>query len=370
MNQYGGYRRNEFPTEFNYQSNSFNPVRPRTREGGIYRLQKKKKSRKRFYGLMTTLVILFALFNLWGGDTKKEAVSDAKQEKLVEATLGESTSFSSTVNASETVVASAEPVSPESKPSASLEQAVLSQLEGTKGDYGFYIKNLKTGESYFNNEHKQYQPGSLYKLWVMGAVFKEIEKGSLKEDEELSKSIPYLNSRFGISAANAEQTKGGISLTVAEALHQMITISHNYAAMLLTDEIKLSTVGSYIKAQGFSESQVGTASEDPLTTPFDIGMYYEKLYNDQLNTHESNQKMIELLKKQQKKNKLPYYLAEDVVMAHKTGELGMFSHDAGIVYTPKGDYIIVAFSESESPKGAEDRIALVSKAVYEYFISK
>jgi beta-lactamase class A len=204
----------------------------------------------------------------------------------------------------------------------------------------------------------------------MGAVYEQIEQGNLKEDEKLSRSISYLNSKFGISPENAEQTTGGISLTVNQALNQMITISHNYAAMLLTEKIKLSTTASYLKSQGFNNSRVGTGGDDPLTTASDIGSFFEKLYNNELATPESNQKMLDFLKKQQKNNKLPLYTPQDVVMAHKTGELGMFSHDAGIVYTPKGDYIIVAMSESPSPKGAEDRIALVSKAVYEYFMSR
>jgi beta-lactamase class A len=57
-------------------------------------------------------------------------------------------------------------------------------------------------------------------------------------------------------------------------------------------------------------------------------------------------------------------------MAHKTGELGQVSHDGGIVYTEKGDYIIVVLSESTLPKGAEERIANISKDVYAYFMSK
>ena len=353
------------PTEYNPYSRTFAPVGARNyvvRDNP--RFQKKKKSRKRFYGLLVSLVFFFSFYQFFLKSTPVKQ-SATENSPLVQATLGESTSFSTSANAAETVAPAVS-----AQKSQSLEAAVNSALEGTKGDYAFYIKHLKTGESYFRNENKQYQPGSLYKLWVMAAVYEQIEKGNLTEDKTLSKSIAYLNSRFGISAEYAEQTRGGITLTVAQALNQMITISHNYAAMLLNDEIKLSTVAQFLQEQNYTQSQVGTGGEDPLTTPNDIGMFFEKLYTDQLGTHENNQKMIELLKKQEKNNKLPLYLADTVVMAHKTGELGMFSHDAGIVYTPKGDYIIVAFSETESPKGAEDRIGLVSKAVYEYFMNQ
>ena len=80
--------------------------------------------------------------------------------------------------------------------------------------------------------------------------------------------------------------------------------------------------------------------------------------------------MVDLLKGQKLNEKLPKYLPKGTAVAHKTGEIGWFSHDVGIVYSPSGDYIIVVLSESESPAGANDRIAQVSKAVYEYFLKK
>ncbi len=252
----------------------------------------------------------------------------------------------------------------------SLEDAVTTALFESKGDYAIVIKNLKTGESYVRQENKQYEPGSLYKLWVMAAVFDQVKQGNLGEDEELSRSIAFLNSSFGISPDNAEQTSGTITQTVSQALNQMITISHNYAAMLLTEKIKLSTVKTYLETNGFKDSKVGTKGEEPTTTASDIAKFLEKVYKKELVSAEYSEKMIEFMKKQEKNNKLPLYLPSGVVMAHKTGELGMVSHDAGIVYTEKGDYIIVAFSETESPKGAEDRIGKVSEAVYQYFMSK
>jgi beta-lactamase class A len=91
------------------------------------------------------------------------------------------------------------------------------------------------------------------------------------------------------------------------------------------------------------------------------------LQKGELANAENTQKMLEFLKKQQLNDKIPADLPNNIVIAHKTGELGLFSHDAGIVYTPKGDYIIAVLSKSDTPAAAEKRIADVSKAVYDYF---
>ena len=246
----------------------------------------------------------------------------------------------------------------------SLEKTVEEALDSSKGSYGVVIKNLKNEESYYLNEHKEFEAGSLYKLWIMAEAFRQIQEGQLTEDEILSKDIAYLNKVFNIPSDSAELTDGEITLSVKNALNQMITISHNYAALLLTEKLKLSSVAAFLKDKGLSESRVGTDGSVPISTPSDIALYFEKLYKGEL---VSSQKMSDLLKAQQLNNKLPKYLPKEVAVAHKTGEIGYFTHDAGLVFTPKGDYIIVVLSESNFPSGSEERIAKISQSVYDYF---
>lgn len=258
-------------------------------------------------------------------------------------------------------------VSPLIPKNKSLKNAVEYALFGTKGTYGIVVKNLKTGESYFSNEHKVFKAGSLYKLWVMDVVYQKIQEGKLKETEQLSQEVKVLNDKFKIASGTAELTEGAITLSVNDALLQMITISHNYAALLLTEKIKLSTVSEFLKTNEFKESKVGIDGEAPITTPFDITLFFEKLNKLELANQEYTNKMISLLQAQQNVKKLTKYLPSDIKIAHKTGELEWFTHDAGIVFSPFGDYIIVVLSESNLPLGAEEKIAEVSKAVYEYF---
>lgn len=257
--------------------------------------------------------------------------------------------------------------SPESVQRSPLGNVVMDSLEGTKGEYSVAIKNLKTGEEFYLDEHKSFESGSLYKLWVMGETFHKVETNQLMLEDVLSSSIPELNRVFGIDPENAELKDGGITMSVNQALNQMITISHNYAAMLLTQKNKVSTIKDWLNDHDFKESEVGG---DPKTTAKDTLIFFDKLQKGELANPENTQKMIEFLKKQQLNDKIPDQLPEEIVVAHKTGELGLFSHDGGIVYTPKGDYILVVLSKSDTPAAAEKRIADLSKAVYDYFQSK
>ena len=245
-----------------------------------------------------------------------------------------------------------------------LKTVIENALSGSRGTYSIVVKNLKTKEAYYSKENKIFEPGSLYKIWIMAAVFDQIEKGELLEDEMLSQDVSVLNDEFGISPDGAELTEGTVSLNVKDALEQMIVISHNYAALLLSERIKLSTVRLFLREHGLSQSNLG---DPPETTPLDTALFFEKLYKGELGSRENTDKMLALLKRQQLNDGLPKYLPENIEVAHKTGDIGWFKHDAGIVYTPNGDYAVVIFSESDFPEGAQERIAGISKAVYEYF---
>ena len=126
-------------------------------------------------------------------------------------------------------------------------------------------------------------------------------------------------------------------------------------------------ISKFLAKFDFKESKVYSNGDDPQTTPSDIALFFEKLYKDEFADAENTAKMLELLKNQQLNNKLPKLLPEGTIIAHKTGEIDYFSHDGGIVFAPKGDYIIVVFSKSDIPAAAEDRIAQISKEAYNYF---
>ncbi len=234
-------------------------------------------------------------------------------------------------------------------------------LEGTTGTYAIYFKNLKTGEAYAQNETLRFESASLYKLWTMATAFQLIHDNKLDEDDLLRRDVTELNRIFDIASESAELTEGEVTMTTKEAIEKSITISHNYAALLLTNRIKITTVRSFLKDQGFVNSNVG---QPPMTTAADIASYYEKLYKGQIVNKDYSDQMLAILKRQKLNDRIPKYLPEEIAIAHKTGELGGFKHDAGLVFAPGADYILVVLSKSNNPQAAAERIAQVSKAVY------
>ena len=248
--------------------------------------------------------------------------------------------------------------------SKELEAVVLPIVQKAKGKYAVAIENLKTGERYELNENDEFASASLYKLWVMALVFKNIKEGKLSLDQTLSADVATLNKRFDIDEESAELKEGTISYTVKDALEQMITISHNYAALLLHARVGIKNTQTMLNSYQLTSSHTGVP---PMTTAKDIASFYKLLYKGELVDSSSSQQMIEILKRQKLNDRIPKYLPDQTVAAHKTGELDGVKHDAGIVYSPKGDYIIVLMSDTSDESIAAETEANISKAVWDYF---
>lgn len=316
----------------------------------IERIRKRKKRRLAklilFSVFLSLVVILFLFFRL----------SPTKEQAVITDTPYTSPKL--------TIPQLSVDLPPNSKP---LGDAIQSELIGTHGSYGIVVINLKTGESYVQNAEKVYLSGSLYKLWVMAEVYQQLKEGKLHQTDILQKNITDLNKEFDIDSDDAERKSGKISYCVQDALYQMITISDNYAALLLADKVGLNDIALFLQENKFSQSKVGMHGKDPVTTPWDIALFFDKLYKGQLIDRTNSNKMLALLKQQRLNDKIPEYLPTNVVVAHKTGELDDVTHDGGIVYAPNGDYIIVVLSQIDDRELANERIANVSKAVYQYF---
>lgn len=253
---------------------------------------------------------------------------------------------------------------------SSLKEVIDKELEGTKASYSIVINNFKTGQTYYLDEHKRYETASLYKLWVMAKVYELIRDNTLKESDILAGNVETLNKKFQIASEAAELKEGKLSMTISDALYRMITFSDNYSALLLTQKIKLSTILPYLEENEFTETLISPKNPSPYTTASDVAKFFEMLYKGDLANAEYTNKMIALLKDQTLNKKLPRFLPQDTAIAHKTGELDSYSHDAGIVYSPKGDYLIVVMSKSTEPNLANNRIANISEAVYKFFNSQ
>ncbi|OGE38175.1 hypothetical protein A3F00_00705 [Candidatus Daviesbacteria bacterium RIFCSPHIGHO2_12_FULL_37_11] len=289
--------------------------------------------------------------------------------------------------------------------SEGLSNIVGKNLEGKQGEYAVYIEDLNDGENYSLRSSDSFPAASLYKLYLMAAVLKEIENkqslksgdfGELKMENKVVRKKSDLVEEFGSVDFGYEDIDDGeiIEYTIEEALTRVGRISDNFASLMLARKIGWDNIQEVADELGSKN----TVIKSPITTTAeDIGDFFKKLYKKEVVSPFVSEKVIEFLSLNQLNNRIPAGLSDGVKVVHKTGELAGVRHDAGIVCfqtvtsgvdeeTPEvrctpgvndtpgvnaHAYVIVLMSKDlkYEDEGVET-LAKISKDVYEYFKEK
>jgi len=208
------------------------------------------------------------------------------------------------------------------------------------GDLSIYYKNLTTEETILIDPDKTYYMASLYKVILTLFLLDEVVKGN----------------------TSLETLVGTSSATLGVALEKIITESNNEYAQTLAEEYGWKTIEKKMKENLGIEFSFSEGLETSVKT---IGLLFEEIaLSLKVNSAETSF-LLNLLKDQKKTSKLPKYLPDSIYSHNKTGEFEEFSHDAGIFYTPKANYILVFMSKTKLPGETNEQMALMSKAIYE-----
>ena len=98
--------------------------------------------------------------------------------------------------------------------------------------------------------------------------------------------------------------------------------------------------------------------------PAEMGDLLERIYRWDFVSGEASHRMVRLLLAQQINHKIPGYLPEGTMVAHKTGEDEGITNDVGVVYGEK-PYIVCFASNFTHVPTAEIAIREISLALLE-----
>lgn len=143
----------------------------------------------------------------------------------------------------------------------------------------------------------------------------------------------------------------------------MITVSDNTCGEALQAVLGVEQYDTALHQYGFSHTSFGASPN--ATSAGDVALLLERLYNGTLLGPSSSEQFLGLLKAQRVNNRLPQGLPAGTTIAHKTGDLGNFTHDAGIVYGPKTNYLVVLMSGPwNNVNAAPAKFAELSQKLY------
>lgn len=255
----------------------------------------------------------------------------------------------------------------------SLADTVRRQARRFPGAYGYVIKDMHTGQVVEANSDRVFPSASLIKLPILCAAFQAVQEGRLSLNTPV---VLRRSDRRGGSGILKFSPSGSI-FTNRELLENMIIHSDNIAAELVVRQLgidylqrtfaHLGLLDTEIHPEGFRLTPWPVA-EDNRTSPRDMAYLLEKIYQRRLVSAEASDQMLDILKHQKLRDRLPRFLPTGWEIAHKTGLLRKACHDVGIVFSPRGDYMICVLTANDRTyKTAKRFIASMGRITYGYY---
>lgn len=264
-----------------------------------------------------------------------------------------------------------------------LRELIQSRLDDHAGlTPGIFIKDLETGEELVINGEVAYAGLSVLKIAVLEEVYRTVDLPLGPETTEL---ISETVTESGNASAN-RLLRDVIDEGDAYQAAQKLTASMKRLGLVNTfmgapyDE---KEIGSEITTPANSRTDIST-DPDPFiqTTPLDMGLLLEMIYHcsrgggtlmmtypDSL-TAEECREMINWMSRNRTGTLIEGGVPPETKVAHKHGWTGDTHADAGLLFTPGGDFVLVVFLHRPEWLAWDESaplIADISTAAYNYF---
>lgn len=214
---------------------------------------------------------------------------------------------------------------------------------------------------------------SLIKLFIMVEIFEKIKTGHIKPGD----SFAFIESERVGGAGILQNFPAGTSRTVLELIDLMITESDNIATNLLIERIGMAAVNARIQHLGCKDTilrrrmmdfDAVAAGIENYTSVVDVARLLDRIHRNCCIDEASDSSMRRILERQTDRCKIPLLLPPGTICQHKTGELPGAEHDAGIIASPAGSYILCIMSDDlPVPERGRQVLAMLSKSVYDWY---
>lgn len=256
---------------------------------------------------------------------------------------------------------------------ALLKETLENKVGRFEGQAGIVIKDLDTNWEVSFNKDKLFPSASLVKIPIMAACYYAARQGRINLNDTLR-----LESLEKVSGSGRLKYMQAWSVfNIEELVELMVCESDNTAANMLIDLLGPDYLNRFFKEIGLNNTNLLRKMMDfgcrkkgveNYTTAEDIAYMLEKIYRKEFLSSAISEKCLELLKKQKINDRIPAKLPLSVTVAHKTGLERKVCHDAGVVFTPKGDFLIcVLTKDAAGNKAAKEFIASVALDTHNYY---
>ena len=255
-----------------------------------------------------------------------------------------------------------------------LRRDLNAEIRGFHGQAGVVIEDLRTGRVLTHQPARAFPAASVIKVPMMTACFQAATEGKLDLNSTLVIRPADKVSGSGVLKA----IPGWTPVRVSKLIDWMITQSDNTAANVLMSRLGTDYFNQHFRQMGLSGTRLARRMMDfsqrkrgveNYTTAQDMARVLRKLYREEAVSPQASKAGLDLLKRQHLRDRIPALLPEGVPVAHKTGLERSVCHDAGIIYTRRGDLLVCVLTQRKgkgTSRPAKRFIARVARRAYRY----
>jgi beta-lactamase class A len=272
---------------------------------------------------------------------------------------------------------------PSSKPDRILEKKLRELVKDFKGDYGIYVRHLRTGKTVEINADSLFPTASMVKVPIMTGIFDKVEKGELKYDSALvfRDSLIYP----GDDVVGTLKDSGRISLSKVVLL--MITTSDNTASLWC--QLMAGTglhINQIMEENGFKVTRVNSRTPGRetmrslygwgVTSPREMAELVVRIREGKMISPWASERMYRNLARiywdGEALSEIPPY----VHAASKQGAVDQSKSEVVLVNAPGGDYVFCVITKNQQDTSwvneNEGYVLLrnVSRTLWQYFEPK
>ncbi len=256
---------------------------------------------------------------------------------------------------------------------AAMETAVRKKVAAFRGEVGLVIRDLGTGWTLQIDPDKAFAAASMVKVPIMAACLEAQTEGrlSLEDRMTLKRSDKTLGSGL------LRRKRSGSVFTVDQLVELMVAHSDNTATNMLIDRLGFDYLNGVFREMGLETTSLARKMMDfgsrgkgveNYTTAREMADILERMYRRDCFSAEVSGMCLDYLKSQKVNDRIPRLLPKNVVVAHKTGLEREVCHDAGIVFTERGDFLISVFTRTtRGVRTAKTFISGVSALAYKVY---
>lgn len=253
-----------------------------------------------------------------------------------------------------------------------IKKQATNQFDNIQGKYSLAFRDLSKGSTLSIGSEKTISASTI-KIFIMIECFYAINNGELNQNQRILVTDDMKVGGSGILIKEESEKK----YTISELIDLMMIKSDNTAANILIDKLGMDNINSRIRALGCVDTELNRKMMDQeainkgiqnYTSVDDLALVLTKLYNGQCVSDKYDSMMLDIMKQNETKSKIPNELPDNVSVANKSGEFAGVENDAGIIFTDKGAYILCIVTEEGNSNEQVTNISSISKYIYEKYI--